>query len=466
MRIVVTGGTGFVGRALVARLVARGHEVVVWTRDVERARLHLPALCEAARWEPHAPLDPGRLRGVDVVVHLAGESVAGGRWTDARKREMRASRVATSQAIVSAIAAQPREERPRALVAASAIGYYGDRGDEVLTERSAAGSGFLAELCRDWEAAIAAAGAHGARTASIRIGVVLGKDGGALAAMLPPFRLGLGGRVGSGKQWTSWIHLHDVVELFAFAIESPAVDGVLNGVAPEPVTNAELTRELARVLGRPAVLPVPARALELLLGEMAGVLLASQRVVPEAAQRLGFSFRFPRLDAALADLLGDPAHELVFEQWVPRPPEEVFPFFSDARNLEKLTPGFLRFSVLEVTPPELGEGTVIDYKLSLRGIPMRWRSVIEAWDPPRSFTDRQTRGPYGSWRHTHEFEPVRGGTLLRDRIRYTMPAGALGETVAGGFVRRDVERIFAFRRARIAELFGGEPRDATTAPAG
>jgi len=454
MKIVVTGATGFVGRPLVSRLLAKGHEVVAWTRDVERARLHLPALCDAERWDAHAAIDPARLAGVDAIVHLAGESVASGRWTEARKREMRESRVASSRALVDAIAALPEGQRPRALVAASAIGYYGDRGDEILSERSSPGSGFLAELCRDWEGAVAAAGEHGVRTVSVRVGVVLGKDGGALQAMLPPFRLGFGGRVGPGTQWMSWIHLDDLVELFVLAVEGGNVRGVVNGVAPHPVTNAELTRALARALGRPALVPVPGVALRALFGEMASVLLASQRVVPDVARDLGFGFRFRDLDAALADLLGDLAHELVFEQWVPRPPDEVFPFFAEARNLEKITPDFLRFEVLDVTPEELGDGTVIDYKLSLHGIPVRWQSVIESWQPGRCFADRQTRGPYSVWHHVHEFEPVRGGTLLRDRIRFAVPLGALGEAVGGGFVRRDVEKIFAFRRARIAEMFG------------
>lgn len=457
MKIVVTGATGFVGRPLLRALVEAGHDVVAWTRNPERARLHLPALCVAQRWDPHRATEPSRLRGVDAIVHLAGESVAGGRWTAERKNEIRASRVAGSRSLVDAIAALPADERPRALIAASAIGYYGDRGDERLDEGSPAGEGFLAEVCEAWESTVARARESGVRTVSIRVGVVLGKDGGALQAMLPPFRLGGGGRIGSGNQWMSWIHLDDLVALFVHALHDESFPAIANGVAPNPVTNAVFTTELGRVLGRPTLVPVPAFALRLALGEMGSVVTASQRVVPTCAVASGFAFRWPELGPALHDLLDDPAHELLFEQWVPSPPEQVFPFFSDAHNLEQLTPDFLSFRVQSVSTPQLGEGTTIDYRLTLRGLPVRWRSVIEEWQPGRKFVDRQVRGPYALWHHTHEFEPARGGTILRDRVRFALPAGALGDVVAGGFVRRDLEKIFAYRHARVAEKFGGAP---------
>ncbi len=459
MKIVVTGATGFVGRPLVRSLLAHGHEVVAWTRNPERARLGLPARCGTQSWDPHRVTPPELLRSVDAVVHLAGESVAGSRWTEQRKREIRASRIDGSRSLVDAITALPANERPRALISASAIGFYGDRGDEMLDEASPAGSGFLADVCRDWEAEVARAGSTGVRTVAVRVGVVLGKDGGALQAMLPPFRLGAGGRVGSGTQWMSWIHLDDLVALFVHAVETEALSGIVNGVAPTPVTNADFTRALGRALGRPTIVPVPGFALKLLLGEMSDILLASQRVVPQQTLASGFVFRFPELGAALHDLLADPAHELIFEQWVPRTPDEVFPFFSDARNLEKITPDFLAFKVLDVTPEPVREGTIINYKLTLRGVPLRWQSVIEEWSPGRRFVDRQTRGPYETWHHTHEFEPSRGGTILRDRVRYAVPLGVVGETVAGGFVRRDVERIFAHRHATIEKLFGSPAGD-------
>jgi hypothetical protein len=460
MNVVVTGATGFIGRALVRRLLASRHAVTAWSRDAARARTGLPDACEVAGVDPRGPIEPALLRGVDAVVHLAGESVAGGRWSASRKREIRGSRVTSSRALVDAIGALPPGERPRALVAASAIGYYGDRGDELLDESSAPGDGFLAELCVAWEGEVRRAEQHGVRVAVIRVGVVLGKGGGALEAMLGPFRLGLGGRLGSGKQWMSWIHLDDLVALLKLAAEDERVAGVVNGVAPSPVSNATFTRELGRALGRPTLLPAPAAALKLALGEMASLLLASQRVAARRAAELGFAFRWPELGPALADLCRDPARELVYEQWVPRVPEEVFPFFSDARNLEKITPAFVKLRILDVAPEPVMRGTVIRYRLSLHGVGVRWQSVIDEWEPGRRFVDRQTRGPYRTWEHTHEFEPARGGTILRDRIRYELPLGALGEVVAGAFVRRDLERIFAFRRLKVAEMFGGPAEEA------
>jgi uncharacterized protein (TIGR01777 family) len=457
MRIVVTGATGFVGQEVVRALLVRGHDVVAWTRNPSRARAHLPALCDTAPWDPHAPTDPARLHGVDAIVHLAGESVAGGRWTTARKNEIRASRIGGSRSIVDALCALAPDSRPRALISASAIGFYGDRGDELLTERSTVGDGFLADVCQAWEDEVQRAAPLGVRTVAIRVGIVLGRDGGALQAMLPPFRLGGGGRIGSGKQWMSWIHRDDLVALFVHAVEHEQLTGVVNGVAPHPVTNAQFTAELGRALHRPTIVPVPAFALRLALGEMSGILLASQRVAPERALANGFTFRWPELGPALDDLCADGAHELIFEQWVAHSPEQVFPFFADAHNLETITPEFLKFKVRKVTPETMGTGTTIDYKLTLRGVPLGWQSVIEDWQPGRKFVDRQVRGPYALWHHTHEFEPARGGTILRDRVRYALPAGALGDTVAGGFVKRDLERIFAYRRQKIAERFGLAP---------
>jgi uncharacterized protein (TIGR01777 family) len=454
MRVAVTGATGFIGRRLVRRALAAGHTVVGLTRDAARAQAVLPVRCRAVRWDPAGgDADPAALRDVDAVVHLAGESVAGGRWTAARKRAIRDSRVVGTRALVAALGRLASHERPRVLVGASAIGIYGDRDDEELDEDAPPGHGFLADVCAEWEATTRAATEVGIRTAIVRIGIVLGRDGGALRAMLPPFRLGVGGRLGGGRQWMSWIHVDDLVELFIGALTDERAAGVLNGVAPQPVTNAEFTRTLAHALRRPAIVPAPAPALRLVLGEMSAILLASQRVLPRAALRLGVRFQYPALASALADLCRDHVEELEFEQWVRRTPAEVFPFFCDPQNLEKLTPPFLHFRVLGMSTPEIGVGTRIDYRLSLHGLPVRWQSRVDAWEPDRRFVDSQTRGPYASWHHTHTFEPCDDGTVLRDQVRYEVPLGALGALIAGGRVARDVQEIFAFRRRKIAELF-------------
>jgi len=452
MKVVVTGATGFVGTALVRKLLAAGHSVTALTRDVERAARRLPARCRTLAWNPEHVLEPSTLSGADAVVHLAGEGVADARWTASRKRAIRDSRVTTSAALVHALAQLDARARPRVLVSASAIGWYGDRADTLLDERSAAGSGFLADVCRDWEHAVFEAQALGVRTVAVRIGVVLGRDGGALETLLPLFRLGLGGRIGSGRQWFSWIHLDDLVELLRYALENQDVAGPINGVAPHPVTNAAFTDELGRALHRPVLLPVPAALLRAALGEMSAVLLASQRVEPRSAQQLGFAFHYPSLQAALDDVCADTGHDLIVEQRLDRTPAQVFQFFSDPRNLERITPPFLRFRVLGTTTAQIASGTLIDYALRLHGIPLRWQSRIESWMPSRMFVDVQTRGPYALWHHTHEFEPDDGGTLIRDRVRYRLPFGALGDLIAGRLVQRDLEAVFDFRRERIQEF--------------
>lgn len=305
MRVTITGGTGFLGRALARRLTEAGDAVHVTGR---RRPQDFDPRVAFSLWDVMAAQPPREcLSGAEAVVHLAGETVAQ-RWTAAAKARIRASRVEGTRRLVAALASL--ERRPAVLIAASAIGIYGDRGDEWLTESSPPGRGFLAELAVEWERESAEARKLGLRVTLLRIGIVLGPQGGALARMLPLFRLGLGGALGSGVQWMSWIHLEDLVELMSFALREPRLEGPLNAVAPNPVRNAEFTRTLAAALGRPASLRVPAFALRLRFGEMASMLLESQRVRPQAALAAGFGFRRPELAPALEDLLSqDTARE-------------------------------------------------------------------------------------------------------------------------------------------------------------
>ena len=299
MTITLTGGTGFIGRKLLEHLRAAGHEVRILCRSPKTG---IPPEVEVFLWdamEADPPLES--LEGADAVVHLAGESVAQ-RWSPEIKRRIRASRVEGTRRLVAALARL--ERRPGVLVSASATGYYGDRGDEELTEESAPGSGFLAEVCRDWEAEARKAAELGIRVVTPRIGMVLGPDGGALAQMVPPFKMFLGGQLSNGRQWMSWIHIEDMVRVLAFALEQAKLEGAVNAVSPNPVRNSQFTRTLARTLRRPAFFTVPERGLRLLYGEMAEILLASQRVLPRALEKAGFTFRFPELGPALKHLLG------------------------------------------------------------------------------------------------------------------------------------------------------------------
>lgn len=295
MRIVVAGGRGHLGRALTRRLRRDGHAVTTLTRSARAA--------DEVAWDPAAPGGEWCrvVAGADAVVNLAGESIAGARWTAARRAAIRDSRVVATRALATAIAGSATP--PAVFVSGSAVGVYGGRGDERGTTPERPGAAFLADVCRRWEeAALTAGGAT--RIVLARTGVVLAGDGGALPQMALPFRFFAGGRVGSGRQWVSWIHIDDWVEMLRWALVEPAVRGPLDVTAPEPVTNAELARSLGRVLHRPALLPVPAFALRLALGDMADMLLTGQRVLPRQAQAGGFVWAYPRLEPALRAIYG------------------------------------------------------------------------------------------------------------------------------------------------------------------
>lgn len=300
--ILITGGTGLIGRRLVADLAEDGHSIVVLTRSPDRVT-DLPAGARAVGWDAESTEGWGELAdGALGIVHLAGESVAEGRWTDEKKLRIRASRINSTLAVKSAIEAA--ETKPKFLIQASAVGFYGSRGDEILTEDSTSGDDFLAQVSREWEASSAEVEDMGVRRPVIRTGVVLHPDGGALSKMLPPFKMGLGGPLGSGGQFMPWIHLDDEISAIRYLIESDDATGPYNLTAPHPVRNRELAQSLGRALGRPAVIPTPKMALRLLFGEMAEMLLASQRVVPDRLSDSGFTFRFRDVDRALEDLLG------------------------------------------------------------------------------------------------------------------------------------------------------------------
>jgi uncharacterized protein len=294
VQVAISGASGFIGSALARDLAADGIDVV----RLVRRRASAP---DEIGWDPSAGgrgLDPKSLAGVNAVVHLSGAPIAGRRWTAGRKALLRASRIGSTQVLAAALARA--DPRPRVLLCGSAIGYYGDTGNQAVDESAPAGAGFLAELVRDWEAAAAEARDAGARVVSLRSGVVLGRGGGMLGRLWPAFRFGLGARIGAGRQYLSWISLADEVRAIRFLLGPVSLDGPVNLTAPEPVTNAEFTRALATVLGRPAVLRVPAFALRAALGEVASELLASARVLPARLTEAGFEFGDPAIEVALA----------------------------------------------------------------------------------------------------------------------------------------------------------------------
>ncbi len=298
MKILITGASGLIGRELQKSFTKKGYELLLATRSD-------PKKPNEIHWdtrEGFAAEDLPRLEGLDAAVHLAGENISGLRWTDEKKRAIRDSRVLGTRNLVETLASLTT--KPKVFVSASATGYYGDRGDNAVEEISGAGDTFLAVTCKEWEAEAGCAEDLGIRTVLVRTGIVLSKNGGALAAMLTPFKFGIGGVIGSGKQWMSWIALEDIVNIYNMGIENENMHGALNAVSPNPVTNEEFTKTLGMVLGRPTILPLPGFAVNLLFGEMGDALLIdSTRVVPKRLEEAGFEFEFPHLKGALEYVL-------------------------------------------------------------------------------------------------------------------------------------------------------------------
>ena len=462
----MTGATGFIGRALVPRLQRNGHSVVAWARSDTRAMSLLGADIDVVSVAAGQEALVAALSDCEAVINLAGEPILGARWTDKRRAILRASRVDVTSQLAAAIeAAHPR---PRVLVSGSAVGYYGDRGDERLTESSSPRDDFLSRLCQDWERAAQSVSANGVRVVLVRFGVVLGRAGGALAQMLPPFKIGAGGPIGSGRQYFSWIHLHDLVKLLVTAVEDDRYRGAMNGVAPEQTTSRTFARALGRALHRPAILPAPSLALRAVFGDAAIVLLASQRVEPAAAKQLGFAWDFPSLDTALRDIVDGSPVEIVrlrpdatskrtfllrTTTRINAPVEEAFAFFSKPGNLGLITPSAMRFRMVGHVPA-MAEGAIITYKVRVGPLPVRWRTRVVAWDPGRSFADVQDSGPYRLWRHEHSFAAQGNHTVMEDRVLYAPPGAFLAGLANRFFVASRLRDIFKYRADIIRLRFG------------
>lgn len=472
MNILVSGGTGFVGRALVLRLRRDGHDVTVLARDAARAGSLLGT--EARIVSTNAPdVLAAEVERAHAVISLAGEPVIG-RWTTRRRESIRKSRTDSTRKLVEAIgkAATP----PKVFVSASAVGYYGDGGDRVLTEESPIGSGFLADVCQDWEFEARKAESGATRVAIFRIGVVLGLGGGALEPMLPLFRAGVGGPIGSGRQYVSWIHLEDLVGMMATAIMDARYSGTFNATGPEPVTFKAFAKALGRALHRPAMVPAPSFAIRAVFGEAASVLLEGQRALPEKTLELGFRHRFTTVDAALGDLFsGDSVHIGPIEGPIPqsaylekrrpiyllhtetvldRSIEEVFHVFSRPENLGLITPPGMSFRVTSA-PDRIVEGAHIEYRMRIRGIPIRWTTRIDAWEDGARFVDSQLQGPYSSWWHEHNFRAEGDRTVMTDRVYYAPPLGPLGRIANALFITSELKGVFGYRAAIMRLRFGG-----------
>jgi len=449
MKVLVTGATGFVGQALLKHLEEKGHEIVILTRNVRTARVRAPVFCEIHQCDLSVEVPKEAVfEGVEAVIHLAGENIAEGRWTTKRKNKILLSRKNSTANLIRAM--EGLKLKPRAFVSASAIGYYGNRSEERLNEESSQGSGFLPQVCRIWEDEAKRASTLGIRTTIYRIGVVLGYDGGAIQKMWAPFKLGFGGRLGSGRQWMSWIHVTDLARALVYAIEYPLMEGCFNAVSPEPVTNNAFTRQFAKTLDQPAPFPVPTPALKMILGEMSQILLHSQWVSTNQMELYGFRYQYPSLVSALKEICNHQYHSLQFAQWHPAASKKIFHFFEYPENIEKVTPPSLRLKYEGPRKKAITMGERIPLRFSLKGLPMKWISKIKTWDPGNLFIDTQTEGPFSLWKHTHQFERKNGGTLVRDQIEYRLPLGVLGDWVAGARVKKFLEKTLSYRMEKMA----------------
>ena len=481
MKVFVTGATGFIGRALVLALRQKGHSVVAWVRSEARARALLGHDVELLLIEDGDQALPEALSSCQGVVNLAGESIFGKRWSKTRRKAIIDSRVSLTSRLANAVGRAKCP--PEVFVSGSAVGFYGDRGNEELNEDSEPGGDFLALLCREWEQAALDASSANTRVVCLRTGIVLGQGGGALDAMLRAFKVGLGGPLGSGRQFVPWIHLEDCISLILFALSDHELAGPMNVVGPDPVTQRVLARTLGKVLRRPSMLPAPRLALRAIMGEAASALLSGQRCYPRKAQASEAPFRFESIESALEDLispqgvnitpvdsdspspLGDPAYLgarppryfLRTRAVVGAPLGEVFSFFSKPANLAILTPPKVGFTIHRIEGP-MGQGARIEYRLRIAGVPLRWRSRIERWDHEKVFVDSQERGPYRSWWHEHHFKAKGEQTIVEDRVYYSPPLGLLGRLANRMFIAGQLRETFHYRAAAIRLRFGHVPQ--------
>jgi uncharacterized protein (TIGR01777 family) len=453
-RILLTGGTGFLGQALGQELVLRGYTVTVISRTKKEALANLSFPADVVTWEDEEAISEA-LSGAEAVIHLAGDNIGRLRWTRRSKASILASRVKTTARLTDWI--NRLENPPKAFLVASAIGIYGHRGQEELTEDSAAGQGFLAETAIDWEAASEKLPSE-TRRVIMRFGVILGLAGGMLRKIQPIYASNLGSRLGDGKQILSWIHLDDAVAAIGFLLENPSLSGPFHICAPNPTPHFKLHDWLNKRFASLNPPPVPAWVLKVLMGEASSILFDSIRALPKRLLAAGFHFRYPHLEQALSQLYRDCSAKmpllLTQQQWISADQTKVWSFFSRPENLESITPPNLGFKILSQSEGELQQGSKIRYRIKLRGIPLKWETVLTVWRPRTAFTDVQMSGPYKTWIHAHEFVALGKGFLLKDLVQYELPMPFFSHPLFGWLITMEINRIFRYRHKAIARLVG------------
>jgi uncharacterized protein len=453
MRILVTGGTGFLGMHLVNELIRKGHQVTISTRAQPQVLNPYPA--KFVRW-PLQQIDlETDLKDLDACIHLVGENLAQ-RWSKSHKRNIYDSRVGGTQAVLNALAGAPKL---KVFISASAVGFYGDTGDRMVTEDASAGTGFLADVCKDWEATAKTFSRADLRNIQLRSGVVLGRCQGFLEKLEPVFRNHMAGPLGTGDQFLSWIHIDDWVSAVCFCLENPNMNGPVNLTAPEPCTNKTFTYTFGELFRQTFFPKVPTIVLRVAMGEMADMALTGQRAVPQKLMRENFGFKFSTLREALRDIYEiselNPMPELYLSsrQWLPVSPEKVFKLYADPNILEQISSNKFAIRLLKKSTQTIEKGTLLDFELKIRGIPLSWRSQIEDLVPGRQITEKQLQGPFKSWRHRHVLEPFGNGTLLTDEVFYELQGGALGRLSSDWVVHNDLKALFDKRRDILRENF-------------
>lgn len=454
MKILITGATGLVGKAVCKSLYQEGHEISILSR---RANADIYGLdIKVHQWRDCKTPPPSEaFEDIDGIINLMGEAIFGGYFSKRKKKAVWDSRVTATQQISQAVKHSGR--KLKFYLGASAIGYY-RFSDQVQNEDSQAGDHWLSTLCQAWEEA------HNSVPSSshctVRIGLVLSHSAELITSIMKSGLCSIIPRFGSGKQIMSWIHLEDLKEVICDGVKGK-IEGPVNAVSPNNCTANEFNSLIKGYFNRPiAILPVPNAIMRRIAGEPASVILQSQNILPTKLQAANFNFAYSKVNEALKDSLGlsknprnqdlEPCFTFEAHQYIPLSKEEVWPFFSDPHNLEKITPEALHFKIINISDNQIQAKSLIEYRLRLRGIPIHWKTLIDSFEPNKEFVDTQTKGPYRIWHHTHTFTPCRNGTIMTDRVRYQLPLLPFG-IIALPLIAREIGLIFSYRRQSISK---------------
>ncbi len=450
--ILILGGSGFIGSAIAEHLSSLGFNIRLVSRQGSlENQLSFP--CKTYQWDGLS-IPEKAIHGAEAVINLVGQAIADQSWSKSYRAKICNSRIQASRALTKAISAL--SQKPSLVIQASAVGYYDTQElDAPCDESTKPGNDFLGRVCQQWENEAAAIGKQ-TRLCVMRTGIVLGWTGGALPKLWDIYSSGLGSILGNGKQWMNWIHITDLVRFVELAIDDSKFEGVFNLVAPENTSNRNFHERLCQETRSFEFLKTPSFLLKLLLGQRAQLLLKGPHVKPKALLSQNFSFLFPNINSAIDNLISERIYRnasfLKTKQWVPASLDQVWDFVSAAENLEKITPDFLGFHVDKISTAQIQKNSIIDYKLKIHGLPVKWRSEITEWQSQKFFADKQLKGPYKLWFHRHLFKAHAGGTLIEDLVEYTLPFFPFGQ-VALPFVQNDVHKIFSYRKKKMAEIF-------------